>query len=103
MKVEAILSSFCYFSIFFAPFLFPIVVYFVVRDEETKSNAKKAFLSHLLPLAAAFLIVLLFIAAGGDPGIAIITVGLVFFLLSFIVFIWNIVRGIQVLLDGRES
>ncbi|NQD52466.1 DUF4870 domain-containing protein, partial [Bacillus altitudinis] len=33
MRENKILSSLCYFSIFFAPFLFPIIVYFLGKDE----------------------------------------------------------------------
>ncbi|WP_240322192.1 hypothetical protein, partial [Serratia marcescens] len=38
------------FSVFFAGFLFPLVVFFVTEDKDTKRHAKKAFLSHLIPL-----------------------------------------------------
>ena len=53
MKGNNILSSLCYFSIFFAPFLLPIIVYFVAEDE-VKYHAKKAFWSHVFPYAILF-------------------------------------------------
>src|SRR5699024_8196626 len=43
----------CYFSVFFAPFLFPIVVYFVV-GLEVKRHAKKALWSHFITLVVIF-------------------------------------------------
>ncbi|EGQ2821538.1 TPA: DUF4870 domain-containing protein, partial [Staphylococcus pseudintermedius] len=44
-----ILSSFCYFSVFFAPFIFPIVVW-ALSNGDTSRNAKRALLYHILPM-----------------------------------------------------
>ncbi|MCA0986831.1 DUF4870 domain-containing protein [Guptibacillus algicola] len=95
MSVEKVMSSLCYFSVFFAPFLFPIIVFFVMRDEEVTYHAKRAVLSHLLPFAS---VIIAFIAVFGlDIGVVVFLGFIVFGLLNVIVFIWNIVKGIQVL------
>ncbi|WP_270180095.1 DUF4870 domain-containing protein [Alkalihalobacillus sp. CinArs1] len=95
MSVEKVMSSLCYFSVFFAPFLFPIIVFFVMKDEEVTYHAKRAVLSHLLPFAS---VIIVFIAIFGlDIGVVVFLGFIVFGLLNVIVFIWNIVKGIQVL------
>ncbi|OZI12663.1 DUF4870 domain-containing protein [Bacillaceae bacterium SAS-127] len=103
MRANQVLSSLCYFSIFFAPFLFPIIVYFVA-DEEVKSHAKSAFWSHVIP----FLVLVVGIILSGVLGIGtqgeiavgigiVVTYG-IFALIGLCFFIWNIVKGIKVLL-----
>ena len=51
MDNQRILSALCYFSILFAPFLLPLIVYFVSPDTEVKYHAKRSLLSHLIPVA----------------------------------------------------
>lgn len=95
MSVEKVMSSLCYFSVFFAPFLFPIIVFFVLRDEEVSYHAKRAVVSHLLPFITLILaLIAVFVM---NVGSVIILGIIVFGLLNVIVFIWNIVKGIQVL------
>jgi hypothetical protein len=50
MDTRKVLSGLSYFSIFFAGILFPLVVMLASGDNVTKSHAKKAFVSHLIPL-----------------------------------------------------
>ncbi|MFS0655202.1 hypothetical protein [Bacillus sp. 179-C3.3 HS] len=99
---QSIIASICYFSVFFMPFIVPIVSYFVVDQQETKRHAKRAFWSHLLPVAAFFILIF------GAVPLLIITQSLIpvmiVFILSFLVaigflisVIWNIVQGIKVL------
>ncbi|WP_226655402.1 DUF4870 domain-containing protein [Guptibacillus hwajinpoensis] len=95
MSVEKVMSSLCYFSVFFAPFLFPIIVYFVVRDEEVSYHAKRSIVSHLLPFLTIILALLAIFVM--DVGVVIILGFILFSLLNVVVFIWNIVKGIQVL------
>ena len=95
MTVEKVMSSLCYFSVFFAPFLFPIIVYFVVRDEEVSYHAKRSIVSHLLPFLTIILALLAVFVM--DVGVVIILGFILFSLLNVVVFIWNIVKGIQVL------
>ena len=95
MSVEKVMSSLCYFSVFFAPFLFPIIVYFVVRNEEVSYHAKRSIVSHLLPFLTIILALLAVFVM--DVGVVIILGFILFSLLNVVVFIWNIVKGIQVL------
>ncbi|MDP4163293.1 MAG: DUF4870 domain-containing protein [Bacillota bacterium] len=101
MGSRKILSALCYFSLFFASFIFPLVVFFASDDDTTKKHAKKAFISHLIPLITLPLIVfgLFFDRIGHGnhiPVFAFFAMGL-FGLTSFVVMIWNIVKGVRVL------
>jgi hypothetical protein len=101
MDTRKVLSSLCYFSIFFAGFLFPLVVYLATRDEVIKTHAKKSLLSHLIPLIPTPLIVAAVwhdVATLPDqvPAFTIISI-VVLMLIWIIVLIWNIVKGVKVL------
>jgi hypothetical protein len=103
MDTRKVLSGLCYFSIFFAGILFPLVVMFASGDEVTKSHAKKAFLSHLIPLIPVpLLIFALFtdlntINSDGIPVFTLISAGIMV-LLSLIVTIWNVIKGVKALM-----
>lgn len=112
-----VLSALCYFSVLFAPFLLPLIVYFISPDTDVKYHAKRSFLSHVIPVALGILgfIILLvssfsmfntidysmspdvtssfdFMAAG-IPILFMLLYGI----LSIVVLIWNIVQGIKVM------
>lgn len=104
-----ILSALSYFSVLFAPFLLPIIVYFISQDAEVKYHAKKSLISHIIPvvlliiLAISVLTSFIPITSGfnGQPSIwmaagPLILVG-VYMLVYVLVMIWNIVQGIKVL------
>lgn len=91
-------SAICYFSLFFAPFLFPIVVYLIVDDSDVMEHAKKSFLSHLLPIVAVPLGIIIVFETQYHLT-AIIISALIFGTLTLIVTIWNIVKGIKVILS----
>ncbi|WP_425467100.1 DUF4870 domain-containing protein [Pseudalkalibacillus caeni] len=91
---EKILAALCYFSVLFAPFLLPLIVYFVAGDKEVSYHARKAFVSHLVPFISILLVV--FFLFGQHVG-WIIGAFILFGVLNFVIFIWNIVKGIQVL------
>ncbi|AMX85168.1 hypothetical protein GS3922_00820 [Geobacillus subterraneus] len=107
MSTNKVLSALCYFSVFFAPFILPIVTYFVVEDPEVKHHAKRSLVSHLIPaitiglfLALAFVPVMFgqwgeesFLFGGGIAWFGFLVAGLV----NFVVVIWNVIKGIQVL------
>jgi hypothetical protein len=104
METNKLLSSLCYFSIFFAGFIFPIIIYFIVEDRDVKKHAKVAFLSHLLPviavpivIAGVFFDIGILATGSGFPLFMSIGIG-ISVLLSVIVMIWNIYRGIKILL-----
>ncbi|MBB3869105.1 DUF4870 domain-containing protein [Parageobacillus toebii NBRC 107807] len=107
MNSNKVLASLCYFSIFFAGFIFPIVVYFVADDQAVKQHAKKAFLSHLIPAATILLFIISAIFAGltgGGSDVSFwVSSGLVWLgfaiagVVNLVVVVWNIIKGIQVL------
>jgi len=100
MDQSKIFSSLCYFSIFFAPILVPIIMYFVVDDSIVKKHAKSSMISHLilLVLFIAMLLVAIFVAF--EQSISIfwffISIG-AYFVISIIVVIWNVIKGIKIL------
>ncbi|KZZ84900.1 MULTISPECIES: DUF4870 domain-containing protein [Bacillaceae] len=102
MKTDKLLSALCYFSVLFAPFLLPLIVYFVTDDAVTKSHAKKSFLSHVIPAITiiAYMFIFLGAAFAGQNeliGIVFLSGFPVVLLVNFIVFVWNIVKGIKIL------
>jgi hypothetical protein len=102
METNKILSSLCYFSVFFAPFLFPIIVYFVAKEQQLKSHSKRALFSHILPFLTIIILAIIslftFNTFGDGAGFALIGGFVLAFIVNLIVFIWNIVQGIKVLL-----
>ncbi|KEK24027.1 DUF4870 domain-containing protein [Bacillus gaemokensis] len=102
MKGNNVLSSLSYFSIFFAPFLLPIIIYFVA-EEEVKCHAKKALWTHLIPYVTIFIGFLVSGALSFSTltentiGISLIGTFVIAFAASIYYFIWNIVKGVKVL------
>lgn len=99
MKAEKILSSLCYFSVFFAPFLFPIII-FIVGSGKVRHHAGKSLWTHLVP----YLSFVIGIGIGGlvltaeheTAGLIIICV---FIAVGIYYVILNLVRGIKVLIE----
>ena len=99
------LSGLSYLSIFFFPFLLPIIVYFTSKDSETRRHAKRAFISHVLTIVlSALLVVLLFytfvkVPQNGlnPPSIIILFSIFLLFIAAFaFIFIWSIVQTLKV-------
>ncbi|WP_100333237.1 DUF4870 domain-containing protein [Bacillus alkalisoli] len=92
---DKVIASLCYFSVFFAPFLLPIVVYFIVDNREVKSHALASLWSHILPM----LVIPIFIlgAIVFDAILIIIISFIISGLVTIIVIVWNVVKGIQLL------
>lgn len=116
MDNQRILSALCYFSILFAPFLLPLIVYFISPTADVKYHAKRSLLSHLIPVAlgiVGFIVLMIGSVAmfsttvdstmNPSTSFNFLTAGLPFLfmivygILSLIVLIWNIVQGIKVL------
>ena len=112
MDTRKLLAALAYFSIFFMGFILPAVLYFVSDDRYVKDHAKAAFLSHCIPVAAVVVagvgMLLTGVGAfgiGGSveaAGVGTLVGMLVLFgaaaLVSLIVAIWNVYKGIKVLL-----
>ncbi|MFX3630137.1 MAG: DUF4870 domain-containing protein [Ectobacillus sp.] len=96
---EKLLAAGSYFSLFFAPFLFPIIIYFVVSKPQVKYHAKQAFVSHILPVLwlIAFLVFLVFTRSLEAVSALVIFGFIGFGILNVIIAIWNIVKGVKVL------
>ena len=98
-----VLSSLSYFSIFFAPFLLPVLVYVLSKEEDVKHHAKRALVSHIVPL----FVIIFGIGFGVVLGLSVVdtySMGTVIIsyvtggLLYVIFFDWNIIQGIKILL-----
>ncbi|MBM7661549.1 hypothetical protein JOC85_002352 [Bacillus mesophilus] len=94
-----LISALCYFSIFFAGFILPIAVYFIVDDYEVKRHATRALFSHLIPLITVPVILIMAILTEtvGGFGIFMILGFVLAFLINIVVIVWNVVKGVQVL------
>ncbi|MCM3691715.1 DUF4870 domain-containing protein [Neobacillus niacini] len=103
MDTRKVLSGLCYFSIFFAGILFPLVVMLASGDDVTKSHAKKALLSHLIPLIPVPLLIFAIFSdinvINNDtiPLFTLISAGILV-LVSLIVTIWNVIKGVKALM-----
>ncbi|AXH99949.1 hypothetical protein DV702_09570 [Sporosarcina sp. PTS2304] len=112
MSNSKLLSSLCYFSVFFAPLLLPVIIYFVADEYEVKCHAKKSLLSHIIPMAlliAGFILWTFsilsftthsttmidstFVAWSALPLLFVILYSVLF----LIVVVWNVYQGIKVL------
>jgi hypothetical protein len=103
METRKVISGLCYFSIFFAGFIFPLVVYFATGDDVTKKHAKKSLLSHLIPLipTAVMVFAILTNMAKMQDQISVFTIiSIVLVIITWgVVFIWNIIKGVKVLVS----
>ncbi|WP_159886378.1 DUF4870 domain-containing protein [Paenibacillus puerhi] len=97
METRKIISSIAYFSIFFAGFIIPIVIYFITDDREVQHHAKKALVSHVLPFASLILFLVLFF--GSSTFGSIILASVLCAVLYLAVMIYNVIQGIRVLMD----
>ncbi|MGJ7911215.1 DUF4870 domain-containing protein [Neobacillus sp. LXY-1] len=103
MESKKVLSSLCYFSVFFAGFIFPLVVMLASSDPDTKQHAKKALLSHLIPVITVPIIIFAAIKDFSNmqdqiPVFFVISI-VVTIVISLVIFIWNIVKGVKVLVS----
>lgn len=94
------LSALSYLSVFFAPFIVPILVFLISKDEEVRSHSKKALISHLIPFLSIVLVFLLIVgsfftqneaAIGGAAIIGIVGIMLV----NIAVILYNIYKAIK--------
>lgn len=93
--MRQLLSSLSYFSIFFAPFILPVIVWILSKDHYVEKHAKRALLSHLFPIIAAIVLIFMAISAGSFG--AVIGYVFLFGVIYFGAFVYNVVKGLQVL------
>ena len=105
MNNSKALSALNYFSVFFAPFVVPIIIYFVSPDPEVKRHSIRVLLSHVIPfILGIILVVALFIVGvfsmqvnGDKIFITWVLLMLGYGLLYLVIVIWNVIQGIKVL------
>ena len=105
MNNSKALSALNYFSVFFAPFIVPIIIYFISPDPEVKRHSIRALLSHVIPfILGIILVVTLFIVGvfsmqviGYNVLATWVLLVLGYGLLYLVIVIWNVVQGIKVL------
>jgi len=93
MKDYRLLSSLCYFSIFFAGFIFPLIVYFIVKDDDVKYHAKRALISHIIPLLTIISLIISLITLSPATIIGFVIIAVI---MNFFIVVWNIIQGIKV-------
>ena len=91
-----ILASFCYFSVFFAPFIFPLIVWIFAGDD-TSRHAGKALLYHILPIILLIVSAVIFSAYGYDHHIKTFAIGAILGFLAVYYVIKNLCIGLKLL------
>lgn len=99
------LSAVSYLSILFAPFILPIILFFVSKETEVKRHAKRASISHLIPTVIGVVIsfialISLFTFNGSVYNASFYSNFMiwisVYFVLSIAIVIWNLVQAVKV-------
>lgn len=104
MEDRKVLSALSYLSVFFAPFIAPVIIWLASKDEEVRYHSKRAIISHLIPVALGIVAGLFFIftaifGASGDNPVMFFTGlgGLALYgILYLAIVIWNIVQAVLV-------
>src|SRR5699024_1332365 len=94
-----LLSSLNYFSIFFAPFLFPFIK-ILVGEKYIKEHGQKAFLSHSIPVILYFIMMSVFSLSSylDQPNSILVILGVtILAIISVSVVIWNVIQGVKVI------
>ena len=99
------INALSYLSAFFAPFVVPIIIYFVTKDMDVRRHAKRAFISHLIPIVLGLILFFAFLTTpytAEERVGAAVTYGYIaafigYGILTFALLIWNIVQAIKVL------
>nr|WP_106781183.1 DUF4870 domain-containing protein [Lysinibacillus timonensis] len=99
------LSAISYLSIFFAPFLLPIILFCVSKEREVKYHAKRASISHLIPtilgaIISFFALMSLFSFNGTLYDSSFYANFMfwmfLYFVISIIIVIWNLVQAVRI-------
>ncbi|WP_411553186.1 DUF4870 domain-containing protein [Paenibacillus lautus] len=93
--MRQLLSSLSYFSIFFAPFILPVLVWVLSPDAYVAKHARRALFSHLFPVIAAIPLIYMAVTSGSFG--SVIGYLILFGIIYFGAFVYNVIMGIQVL------
>jgi hypothetical protein len=110
-QFNRVLASLNYFSIFFAGFLFPLIVWIISKNDFEKYHAKRALISHIIAvipgiIAAIAFIILAITTVQVEPytsngsymfGAGFFIIAGLYVIVAFIIMVWNVVQGIKVL------
>lgn len=102
MNTNKVLAGLSYLSIFCVGFIFPLIVFLVSSSTYVKEHAKKALISHLIPiipvlvLAGAAVYLELTNQLTDTTPIFLMVGALFTILIAIIVTIWNLVKAIKV-------
>ncbi|MFS0783633.1 DUF4870 domain-containing protein [Bacillus sp. 1P06AnD] len=102
MNTNKVLASISYFSVLVAPFILPLIIWLASDDSFVKKHAKSSLWSHIIPLVfIPFLIFGVFMDSSSPSEIPwfILGVALIGVLVSFVILIWNLVRGVKLLIQ----
>ena len=100
------LSGLSYLSIFFLPFIFPIIIFFGTKDIETRRHAKRALISHVLTIVlSVILVAIMFFGFMNTINNTLSMSFIILLFFSFIlciiafaaIFIWNIVQAVKII------
>ncbi|MBC6310718.1 DUF4870 domain-containing protein [Listeria sp. FSL L7-1582] len=109
MNDQKILNALSYFSLFFAPFIVPIAIWIFSGTENTKHHAKVALFTHILPTIGGIFTALSIGIVGFSTNSTNVTgfigLGLVVVvgLMTIVLALFNIVRGIQALTAKEDN
>lgn len=109
MENQKTLSAFSYLSIFFAPVIVPLVVYFVSKDDYVKKNSIRALISHLIPFVFGIIFFAVFIFStlsfstfdSNSDSTTFLIIWFasmaIYLLITLGIVIWNIVQAVRVI------
>ena len=60
------LSAVSYLSYFFAPFILPIIILFITKEDFVKRHSKRAIISHLIPVVLGITLAIFFFSEDPD-------------------------------------
>lgn len=110
MSNNRIIVALCYFSIFFAGIILPLIVWLVVQEDPVKKHARAAFFSHILmyfPILIGFIVFFVTTYSATEMTIETysaitISIFIIAALLTLAIVIWNVYRGIKVLANKED-
>ncbi|MCH4164379.1 MAG: hypothetical protein LKF37_06285 [Lentilactobacillus diolivorans] len=110
MSEKKNINALSYFSIVFAPFIFPFIVWLLTaNNKDVHETAKHAFLLHLIPVILSILTLMLVgimgLATKQTQATAIMFVILIVLvaLVDLSMFVYNLYLGIKILLSDEND